>query len=87
MQPWSNGKETNTSSLLLYFSPSQTLQGTNTYLIGTGRKRLLLDAGEANNVKYIKNLKEIVQKEDCYIEKIVITHWHQGKICGECSVR
>ncbi|CAG5056467.1 unnamed protein product [Parnassius apollo] len=59
-----------------------TLQGTNTYLIGTGKNRVLLDTGDKNVMEYQKHLKEVVQSEQVNIEHIVLTHWHHDHIGG-----
>lgn len=59
-----------------------TLQGTNTYLIGTGKNRILLDAGDKDIPEYQKHLSEVVQTEQINIEHIVITHWHHDHIGG-----
>ncbi|XP_055693507.1 beta-lactamase-like protein 2 homolog [Lutzomyia longipalpis] len=59
-----------------------TLQGTNTYLIGTGRKRLLLDAGEPDKPKFIEHLRQVLKDENVAIENILITHWHNDHIGG-----
>ncbi|CAK1603472.1 unnamed protein product [Parnassius mnemosyne] len=59
-----------------------TLQGTNTYLIGTGTNRILLDTGDKNVKEYQKNLIEVVQSEQVNIEHIVLTHWHHDHIGG-----
>ncbi|XP_072936773.1 beta-lactamase-like protein 2 homolog [Epargyreus clarus] len=59
-----------------------TLQGTNTYLIGTGKKRILLDAGDKDVKDYQKHLSEVVQSEQVDIEHIVVTHWHHDHIGG-----
>ncbi|KAG8225154.1 hypothetical protein J437_LFUL006178 [Ladona fulva] len=59
-----------------------TLQGTNTYLIGTGRKRILLDTGEKNVPQYIANLKKVLLEEQLEIGKIVLTHWHGDHVGG-----
>uniref|UniRef100_A0A0P4WLA5 Beta-lactamase-like protein 2 homolog n=1 Tax=Scylla olivacea TaxID=85551 RepID=A0A0P4WLA5_SCYOL len=63
-----------------------TLQGTNTYLIGTGRKRVLLDVGEAKNAEYITSLETVLQQQDTTIDQIVISHWHHDHIGGLSDV-
>ncbi|KAI8060441.1 putative metallo-beta-lactamase domain protein [Gongronella butleri] len=54
-----------------------TLQGTNTYLLGTGARKLLLDCGEGVP-EYLdllqKSLEEISPK--AYISDIIISHMH-----------
>ncbi|ETN83457.1 metallo-beta-lactamase domain protein [Necator americanus] len=62
-----------------------TLQGTNTYLVGSEKKKLLIDAGEANNMRYIGKLKESLG--DATIEGIICTHWHHDHTGGCPSVR
>ncbi|KAG4439550.1 hypothetical protein IFR05_004949 [Cadophora sp. M221] len=52
-----------------------TLQGSNTYLVGTGRQRLLVDTGEGKSA-WIASLKDILQKENATVTKAIITHWH-----------
>uniref|UniRef100_A0A1L8E4T4 Beta-lactamase-like protein 2 homolog n=1 Tax=Nyssomyia neivai TaxID=330878 RepID=A0A1L8E4T4_9DIPT len=59
-----------------------TLQGTNTYLIGSGRKRLLLDAGDPDKPKYIENLRKVLKDENVAIGDVLITHWHHDHIGG-----
>ncbi|XP_047544525.1 beta-lactamase-like protein 2 homolog [Vanessa atalanta] len=59
-----------------------TLQGTNTYLIGNGRNRILLDTGDRDVQDYQKNLAEVVKAEQINIEHIVVTHWHHDHIGG-----
>ncbi|KAG6444077.1 hypothetical protein O3G_MSEX003162 [Manduca sexta] len=64
-------------------NPGQmTLQGTNTYLVGTGRNRILIDAGDKDVPEYQKHLSDVVQSENVNIEHILITHWHHDHIGG-----
>jgi len=49
--------------------------GSNTYLVGTGKQRLLIDTGEGKP-SWIKLLKETLQKENATVAEVVITHWH-----------
>ncbi|TVY34620.1 Endoribonuclease [Lachnellula subtilissima] len=49
--------------------------GSNTYLVGTGKQRLLIDTGEGKP-SWIKLLDETLQKENAIVTKAIITHWH-----------
>ncbi|KAI1385324.1 putative metallo-beta-lactamase domain protein [Hypoxylon trugodes] len=51
------------------------LQGTNTYILGTGPKRLLVDTGEGKP-SWIAALKKTLEEEKISIQSAVITHWH-----------
>lgn len=65
-----------------------TLQGTNTYLVGTGRRRVLIDSTEAKTADaYVKLLDSVLSEENATIEHLVITHWHHDHIGGVESVR
>jgi len=52
-----------------------TLQGTNTYIVGKGRQRLLVDTGEGK-LSWIQAVKETLEKENATISSALITHWH-----------
>ncbi|KAK3384792.1 metallo-beta-lactamase domain-containing protein [Podospora didyma] len=58
-----------------------SLQGTNTYLLGTGSKRLLIDTGEGKP-SWIAALKRTLEEENATIESAVITHWHHDHVGG-----
>jgi glyoxylase-like metal-dependent hydrolase (beta-lactamase superfamily II) len=58
-----------------------TLQGTNTYLLGTGRRRLLIDTGEGRKA-WITSIRETLQQENATIDIALITHWHHDHVGG-----
>ena len=58
-----------------------TLQGTNTYIVGTGAKRLLIDTGEGKEA-WIQLLKSTLSKHDITIDKALLSHWHPDHIQG-----
>ncbi|KAH6606304.1 metallo-beta-lactamase superfamily [Trichoderma cornu-damae] len=58
-----------------------TLQGTNTYLLGTGHFRILIDTGEGRPA-WIRSLKETLTLEDATVKVAVITHWHHDHTGG-----
>ncbi len=55
--------------------------GTNTYLVGTGRRRILLDTGEGRP-EYLPVLARALDETGCEIQEIVLTHGHPDHIGG-----
>ncbi|PWY82658.1 metallo-beta-lactamase domain protein [Aspergillus eucalypticola CBS 122712] len=67
------------------------LQGTNTYLVGTGKFRILIDTGqvvhlylpamntsnaEQGEASWIEALKEQLESNGLEISHVLLTHWH-----------
>ncbi|KAK6499616.1 hypothetical protein TWF481_009981 [Arthrobotrys musiformis] len=63
-----------------------TLQGTNTYLVGTGPKRLLIDAGEGKPA-WKSSLSSVLASERATVSTAIITHWHGDHIEGVPDLR
>jgi len=55
--------------------------GTNTYLLGTGPKRLLIDTGEGVPA-YSPLLSSVLESENCTIGPVLLTHWHHDHVDG-----
>lgn len=63
-------------------NPSKfTLQGTNTYLVGQGPKRILIDTGEGNRI-WPPSLQKALEDEKASVEQIILTHWHPDHVGG-----
>ena len=52
-----------------------TLQGTNTYLVGTGSRRLLIDTGEGKP-SWVAALRQTLAEENAVVSHALISHWH-----------
>lgn len=63
-------------------NPSKfTLQGTNTYLIGSGPRRLLIDTAEGKP-SWIAALKRTLAEEKATVTAALLTHWHGDHVGG-----
>lgn len=60
---------------------SLILTGTNTYIVGQGSKRLLIDTGEGKP-EWITALKSVLDDEKITIDTAIVTHWHGDHIQG-----
>ncbi|RKP23162.1 beta-lactamase-like protein [Syncephalis pseudoplumigaleata] len=67
-----------------------TLQGcTNTYLVGTGSNRLLIDTGEGID-GYVEQLQQVLKQQGTHtddggaptISHVLLTHWHHDHVGG-----
>lgn len=56
-------------------------QGTNTYIVGKGSSRLLIDTGEGKQ-EWIESLKAVLDQQKITIDKALLTHWHHDHIQG-----
>lgn len=60
--------------------------GTNTYLVGTGPERILLDTGQGRP-EYLPVLEQALARVNCGIQEIVLTHGHVDHIRGVEGIR
>ncbi|KAJ9611567.1 hypothetical protein H2200_004751 [Cladophialophora chaetospira] len=61
-----------------------TLQGTNTYLLGSGPSRLLIDTGSGEK-KWIDTVRTVLNsptKQPLTISTCLLTHWHHDHLGG-----
>nr|CCA17495.1 betalactamaselike protein putative [Albugo laibachii Nc14] len=64
-----------------------TLQGTNTYLVGMGKSRILIDCSDGN-ASYIKLLARVCQKHGVeHISDLLLTHGHLDHMGGIMHIR
>jgi ribonuclease/clavin/mitogillin len=70
-------------------NPSKfTLQGTNTYLLGHGKERILVDTAQGFDA-WRSNLYEALRRngDDVKIKTCLLTHWHHDHVLGVPDVR
>jgi len=61
---------------------SYTLTGTNTYLVGRGPTRILIDTGEGEQI-YEETLSKGMRQAGCQsLSQIIISHWHHDHLGG-----
>ncbi|GIJ81512.1 hypothetical protein Asppvi_000011 [Aspergillus pseudoviridinutans] len=51
------------------------LQGTNTYLVGTGPSRILIDTGQGLPI-WLSRITGLLRSKNISISHILLTHWH-----------
>ncbi|GAA98243.1 uncharacterized protein L969DRAFT_616999 [Mixia osmundae IAM 14324] len=64
---------------------SFTLNGTNGYLIGSGRRKILIDTSDAGIPTYLSRLEHTLgtagpNKSAAIIDHIIATHWHHDHV-------
>ena len=60
--------------------------GTNTYLVGTGRERILIDTGHGVPA-YLPVLERALAQAGCRIQEIALTHGHPDHNGGVAALR
>jgi glyoxylase-like metal-dependent hydrolase (beta-lactamase superfamily II) len=72
---------------ILGANPSKyTLQGSNTYLIGSGSSRILLDTGEGKP-EWKDLLTKVLRQEGVKLQCVVLSHWHGDHVGGVADVK
>jgi glyoxylase-like metal-dependent hydrolase (beta-lactamase superfamily II) len=71
----------------IYFIPGcnpeyGTLCGTNMFAIGKGKKRYMIDACQSDQWEFLENVKAFMKDQNCYFEKIFISHSHFDHMDG-----
>ncbi|KAK3243951.1 hypothetical protein CYMTET_46420 [Cymbomonas tetramitiformis] len=64
-----------------------TLQGTNTYIIGSGTERIIIDTGEGATGYHDNLLAALKEHHVSSITDILLTHWHPDHTGGVHSIR
>jgi len=63
-------------------NPSKfTLQGSNTYLLGRGPSRILLDTGEGKP-SWKQHLSSVLESQSATVTTCLLSHWHHDHIGG-----
>lgn len=63
-------------------NPSKfALQGTNTYLIGTGPKRILIDTGEGKPI-WPQSLQSVLRDEKAEVERVLYVDQRLEAVLG-----
>ncbi|OGE53880.1 hypothetical protein PENARI_c007G12135 [Penicillium arizonense] len=57
------------------------LQGTNTYLVGSGQTRILIDTGQGCQL-WIETLVNFLKQHHLSISQVLLTHWHSDHTGG-----
>uniref|UniRef100_A0A8H7KAC7 Metallo-beta-lactamase domain-containing protein n=1 Tax=Bionectria ochroleuca TaxID=29856 RepID=A0A8H7KAC7_BIOOC len=52
-----------------------SLQGTNTYIVGTGSARLIIDTGQGYK-EWIELIKNTLERYSITLSHVMLTHWH-----------
>ncbi|MCJ1399421.1 hypothetical protein MMC11_002623 [Xylographa trunciseda] len=52
-----------------------TLQGTNTYIVGTGSKRLIIDTGQGIP-EWADLISSTINSTEISLSHVILTHWH-----------
>ncbi|KAJ5769867.1 uncharacterized protein N7511_001918 [Penicillium nucicola] len=63
-----------------------TLQGTNTYLLGHGPQRILIDTGEGKP-SWAATLQNLLATEKATVTQTLLTHWHPDHVNGVQNLR
>ncbi|KAA8649751.1 hypothetical protein EYZ11_001670 [Aspergillus tanneri] len=81
----SNSSRSKVDLFIPVFSGSHDLTyiylGTNTYLIGRGHQRILIDTGEGKPT-WASQLQAILSQENATVHKALLTHWHGDHVNG-----
>lgn len=72
---------------ILGSNPSKfTLQGTNTYLLGKGKERILVDTAQGMS-QWRDSLYDVLGKDGAQVKTCILTHWHHDHVMGIPDVR
>lgn len=67
-----------------FITSNQT--GTNTYIIGTDPRRILIDTAQGLP-EWADRLSQILKSENATISQVLLTHWHHDHVGGVPDVR